>query len=418
MPTQAVAPESLAGWWQLNATNELTAADRSSNNLALTLTTVNGSLVPPGAVAEGGTIWRPALYDNGADLQGAYYFTAQANAAYALTDFTFSAWVKTAPASDYQVVALYKDTANFGWQVDTAPNGQARLRWDTAAGANQVVQSATVQTVVKDSAWHQVGVTFTASTGLAQLFVDGRLEASRVIAGSFGPTIKDFRIGDAGYGVAWKGMVDEVRLYKKALSATEVASLPATYFDQDDDGLDTLHEMLLGTHPLQRDTDADGLPDGAEAALGLNATNAADASLLGTSGLTRLQEYRFGLDAANATTGGAVAPTRLVGYWPFELNGTNASPQIANPNYVFDHSVSALPGRLVGVSVTDRAQAFGAGKVGTALVLNGSPFVEVKPSAAVLGDYTVAAWVKTSNTASSNSIFQWQDANGLGFEIG
>ncbi|HSI85600.1 MAG TPA: LamG domain-containing protein, partial [Candidatus Methylacidiphilales bacterium] len=426
--TNIVAPEALAGWWQMNETNGLSTVDRSANALPLVMNAVDGSSVPPSVGAEGGPVWRPGLYDNAAQLGGTYFFAAQVagapgQAAYGLGgDFTFSAWVKTEPATDWQVIARWKDTANGSWEIGTGTDGKLRVRFDTAAGSNQVVQSAgpAVESV-KDSGWHQVALVYIAATGEARAYRDGRLEAARVIAGSLGTAVSEFRIGDKGYGVSWKGLIDEVRLYKKALTPMEVASLPATYSDLgDEDGLNTLQEMLMGTDPADKDSDHDGIPDGAEVALGLNATNAADASLLGNSGLTRLQEYRFGLDAASATTGGAVAPAHLVGYWPFELNGTNASLQLAYPNYVFDHSASVLPGRLVGVPATDRSVAFGPGKTGSALVLSGNgASVEVKPSsAAVLGDYTVAAWVRTSNTASSNSIFQWQDASGFGFELG
>ncbi|MEZ0297369.1 MAG: LamG-like jellyroll fold domain-containing protein, partial [Candidatus Methylacidiphilales bacterium] len=427
MATNVVAPEALIGWWQLNETNGLSAADRSASALPLTLTAPDGALVPPGASAEGGTVWRPGLLDNGAALQGAYYFVAQVPGVYGLeaaAGFTFSAWVKTeavaASSNDFQVIARWRDASGYGWELDTAANGQLRARFDAAGGANQVVQAAVVEGLVKDGAWHQAAVSYLPSTGEAKIYLDGKLEGTKLIVGSFGPAAAEFRIGDKGFGSAWKGSVDEVRLYKKVLSATEVASLPVTYSDLDGDGRNTLQEMLAGSNPGLRDSDNDGIPDGAEAVLGLNATNAADASLVSASGLTRLQEYRLGMDAANGSAGGAVAPTRLTGYWPFELNSTNVSAVIGNPNYVLDHSASGLPGALRGVPSANRAQVFGPGKVGSALVLDGNgQYVEVNPSStAVLSDYTVSAWVKTSDTAGSNAIFQWMDANGLGFELG
>ncbi|HSH94684.1 MAG TPA: LamG-like jellyroll fold domain-containing protein, partial [Roseimicrobium sp.] len=420
MGTHPVAEESLRGWWQLNETNAASAADRSGAGAGneLVLTGVDGAAVTAEARA---ATWAPGLFDNGARLDGVRYLAAQVPGAYELsefTGFTFSAWVKTDAADDYQVISRWRDAGGYGWQLDAgAGAGQLRARFDTPGGANQVVQAAAVVRPVKDGGWHQVALTFLPTTGEAKLYLDGKLEATRVIAGPIGLVPAEFRIGDKGWGVAWKGVVDEVRLYRKVLATTEVASLPGTYFDADGDGLNTLREMQAGTDPGKRDTDGDSVPDGVEGALGMNPANPADGAAVGTSGLTQAQYYRAGLSVETAEGAGAIAPERLVGYWPFELNSTNVAPQISETFFVFDHSANSLPGTL-RVAPADRAASFGPGKSGNALLLNGNGDVAVEPSQTVAwGDFTASAWVKTSGTASSGAILRWVDAAERGWQI-
>lgn len=65
--------------------------------------------------------------------------------------------------------------------------------------------------------------------------------------------------------------------------------------DPDGDGIDNLHESLLGTDPNRADTDNDGIPDGWEVAHGLNPTSAPDALRDDDGdGLTNHQEYQAG----------------------------------------------------------------------------------------------------------------------------
>ncbi|PTY05044.1 hypothetical protein DB346_02215 [Verrucomicrobia bacterium LW23] len=444
LSTNVTAETSLAGWWQVNETGGLAASDRSTNGLALVVASVDGAPVAPEVGAPGGVLWKLGVFDSGAELGGTYYLAAQVvgapgQAAYGLGgsggsggsagDFTFSAWVRTGAvpeaAGDLQVIGRWLGGNGLGWELGTAPNGQLIARFRTSSGGEQVLQAAVVEGLVKDGGWHQAALVYVGATGEARLFLDGRLEATRLVSGGFGAEVTDFRIGDKGWGgVSWKGAVDEIRLYKKALSDSEVASLPITHSDlPDGDGLSVAGEAAAGTHLGQKDSDGDGVPDGAEVVLGLNPTDAADAAGVAPdgAGLTWLQVYRQGL-ATGSGPAAAVSPDHLVGYWPFELNSTNGPPQLSDFRYVFDHSASAQTGRLRGVADGLVRESFGAGKLGNALVLEGSGrthgFVEVKPDAArIWGDFTVSAWIRTADTSNHKVIFQRLDEAGLGWQL-
>ncbi len=73
----------------------------------------------------------------------------------------------------------------------------------------------------------------------------------------------------------WRGAIDDVRIYRGALSAQEVADLNETLADADGDGLSNLAECQAGTDPRNSDTDGDGAGDGDEAGHGTGPANPA-----------------------------------------------------------------------------------------------------------------------------------------------
>src|SRR5690606_11762249 len=74
--------------------------------------------------------------------------------------------------------------------------------------------------------WKHVCLTYDGST--AKVYVNGTEEASQVLAWNL--VIDDFFIGKQVNNGAeyWNGLIDDVRLYNRALTAAEVAALAAT----------------------------------------------------------------------------------------------------------------------------------------------------------------------------------------------
>ena len=68
-------------------------------------------------------------------------------------------------------------------------------------------------------------------------------------------------------GYKFGGMIDDMRIYNRELSADEIVAVMAdvnTAIDSDGDGLSDDEEALIGTEPGNPDTDGDGLLDGEE----------------------------------------------------------------------------------------------------------------------------------------------------------
>jgi hypothetical protein len=102
--------------------------------------------------------------------------------------------------------------------------------------------------------------------------------------------------------------------------------------DWDGDGLTNASEYRLGTDPLSLDTNADGIDDGLDLGLGLEA-----ASLdVDFDGLSNDQEYTLGTDPFRADTDGDGVPD---GQDLFPLDPARSQPPAPNPN---DHTPPAI----------------------------------------------------------------------------
>ncbi len=137
-------------------------------------------------------------------------------------DYTFTAWIKSNPSSRYDVIARNTIADGYGIQPDTHPSGTFRVRFDTPSGSNQVLGTSIN---VKDGIFHFIGVTFLASNNKASAYVDGIFRNSITINGTLPTTYTWNTIGHQGWGAYWPGLIDEVRLYNRALSDAEIKAL-------------------------------------------------------------------------------------------------------------------------------------------------------------------------------------------------
>jgi len=201
---------------------------------------------------------------------------------------TFSCWVKVGSRSNFlsSLVSQPKTTQTTLLRLGLQKNN-ALDAYSTA------VYSPSGETIVQprsaaDGLWHQAVVV--ADGWVLYFYVDGQL----VGASYYGQTAssqasvligKEFQVGPAGdqFGAHYfKGFLDDVRIYDRALSYQEVGDLfsAESYFlqDTDADGLPDYVETNTGrylspdntgTDPNKPDTDGDGLGDRAETGTGL-----------------------------------------------------------------------------------------------------------------------------------------------------
>lgn len=83
--------------------------------------------------------------------------------------------------------------------------------------------------VLKPFEWQHVALTYEKASGVAQIFLNGALVASELL-GSFDPQTKfalnvGRRISGPGEGSQFQGQIDELSLYRRALSANEVKAI-------------------------------------------------------------------------------------------------------------------------------------------------------------------------------------------------
>ncbi len=153
-------------------------------------------------------------------------------------DFSICAWIKTAtpgnstnhwetaPIFDAEVPGLAND---FGFGIDS----DGHLAYGNGGLYDATVNGATVLT---DDAWHHVCVTRKEATREVELFVDGTSDATGSTHSAVLNSSSTARIGYGLDGVAAKyfdGLIDEVRVYERALPSSMIRDLAQGYVSTD-----------------------------------------------------------------------------------------------------------------------------------------------------------------------------------------
>lgn len=133
----------------------------------------------------------------------------------ASSSYTKSVWMKTSEVIGNLVSS--SDDSHSVWMGDT--DGSVSTNHNSTD--NTVVQSTTT---LNNNNWHHVAVTYNLSTTTLTLYVDGVQESqSTSIAAASSGTVY---IGSYGAAqVVFSGLIDDVRIYDRAFSASEIASL-------------------------------------------------------------------------------------------------------------------------------------------------------------------------------------------------
>ncbi|MFZ1626983.1 MAG: LamG domain-containing protein [Candidatus Moraniibacteriota bacterium] len=203
---------SLKGYWSFNGQDMsgTTAYDRSGSGNNGTLT--NGPAITEGKLGQGLNFDGSNDYVSTAD----YSFTSA-------QPFTMSAWFKTDSVSGNQVV-FAKPNPNWEYSMKITGSTLTFIYWVTDASA-AISLSAPSALVVGQ--WYFVTVTHDGSS--AYMYVDGVSVASDTsTSGTYQNRTDNLQIGSGyfnGNSAFFDGVIDEVRIYNRALSAGEIQSL-------------------------------------------------------------------------------------------------------------------------------------------------------------------------------------------------
>src|SRR4029077_4026584 len=140
---------------------------------------------------------------------------------------TWSAWVEAAadPADDGQIVAKADDAS--GWQLKTSPDTGPHTFGVRVAGATNTLAQRYSTTVRSLNVWHHVAGVYDASAQTLDIYVNGVLDN-----GTLRGTIPAAQINSAvnvnigrrsgGSGYYFNGVIDDVRIYNRALSQADI----------------------------------------------------------------------------------------------------------------------------------------------------------------------------------------------------
>jgi autotransporter-associated beta strand protein len=202
----------LRAWWRLNEASGTIADDTTGQS-------------QDGTVA-GGAAWVAGLIGNALSLDGVDdgAFVGNSAALTGTTDFTLSAWVKMNPGSPAATIIQQREPGGLGYL------GEYMLNVNAGGTVNFFVYNSGYQfnlnttASVTDGQWHLVSATRSGSAGT--IYIDGVQAASG--SGTVQPLVSlavsigyDYRDNNKRFS----GLLDDVRIYSRALSATELNTI-------------------------------------------------------------------------------------------------------------------------------------------------------------------------------------------------
>jgi prepilin-type N-terminal cleavage/methylation domain-containing protein len=213
--------DGLIGYWKLDETSGPSAADSSgfgdTGTYAPVLTISTN--VPPTSFADA-----RSLSFTGTDG----YVNVGTNASLNLTsDLTVAAWVNNTNADTVfrNIITKFGGCSNASATYLLAKTTAGKLQFVVGG----VITTATSTPALNDGAWHHVAARISGTT--ITLYVDGVADSTTgtTSARPSNPSTQTW-IGDiqpCPGTTSWKGLLDDVRIYNRALSTSEVSQLAA-----------------------------------------------------------------------------------------------------------------------------------------------------------------------------------------------
>ena len=327
----------LVAYWKFDEGTGTTTADSSGNGNAGTL--INGPQWAPGIAGK-------ALYFDGIDDNVTVLDSTTLNPSSA---FTISAWVNPATTfTDFRSILVknykyYLYSNVIGYCGDGNPVG----------GFSETANTTVCQpSPLPINTWTHLSLTYDGS--MLTLYRGGIAVASSTASGTLQPTTETLQIGASQYGEYFQGLIDEVRIYSRALKATEIqaiyqqmaVSLPFDYsmsssgdrsVNAGSSVTDTISASLVSGAAQAVSFGVSGLPSGATASFSSAscALSCSTVVTISTSGSTPAGSYPVTVTAA----GGGMKRSTLFTL-SVTLALTVATPTITPNGATFTSSVS------------------------------------------------------------------------------
>jgi hypothetical protein len=141
-------------------------------------------------------------------------------------EFSVAAWIHPRQLKQGGIVCLGKYNWTHGWYFDM-PNGNGVIRIETVAPNNQ--SNGTVQSppgILKPNQWQHVAAVVRRDPNETELFVNGyKVAEGKIGEGNLDNPSVNLHIGRIQDSQLFNGMIDEVRIYRRALSLAEIQAL-------------------------------------------------------------------------------------------------------------------------------------------------------------------------------------------------
>ena len=177
-----------------------------------------------------GATWTQGKYGNALSFNGTSGYVNLGNPTQLKVtgSMTWSAWVKAAanPADDGIIIGK-ADPTFFGWTLKTSPdNGSENFCMSISTPTNTYVgrYSTTVRSL---NTWYYVAGVYNAAAKTLDIYVNGVLDdgiLTGTVPSSQNDPADNVNIGRRGGGFYFNGVIDEVRMYSRALTQAEIQS--------------------------------------------------------------------------------------------------------------------------------------------------------------------------------------------------
>ncbi|MHC4505003.1 MAG: LamG domain-containing protein, partial [Planctomycetota bacterium] len=210
-PAPGAAPtKGLIGHWKFDDGGGTVARDSSGKD-------------NHGAV-HGGAKWTQGKRGGALEFDGTDDYVAIANEAnFDITgNITVAAWIKVASFTKKWQVIITKGGRCWRLQRD---GGRRNLEWACTGLSHNGPGNVHGRVAVNDGRWHHVAGVYDGTE--TYLYVDGKVDASARTSGSILTNDYKVYIGDdaQGGGRYFHGLIDDVRVYDRALSSDEIGML-------------------------------------------------------------------------------------------------------------------------------------------------------------------------------------------------
>jgi len=195
----------LVGWWRFDEGTGTIAVDSSGNGN-------NGTI--------SGATWVNGRYGEALSFNGATD-GVQCGPLSITGSYAISAWIKADPTGNAGLVTILCNYLSpFQGMGLFLNNGKVALRLYYGTGFTEVVGMVDL----RDGTWHfLVGVCNSTAVGAnLTVYVDGAIAGTQATAFTSSPSSANTFIGQYGNGLWFKGVIDEVQVFNRVLSAPEI----------------------------------------------------------------------------------------------------------------------------------------------------------------------------------------------------
>jgi len=232
--------DGLVGYWKMDFNGSgdgVTVPDSSGNS--------NNGLTENGANGTGMNCTGAGKFGYGCDFDGSddYVDAGNPSTLQITQAITISAWVNVTSNKDQRIVSKNGGGSNRGYQLrlDPGTSGPKAYLNVNASDCSTTDYSSGYSSELTLGSWYQVTGVFISGKA-SQIYINGELQnQNTTVSTSFCSGSADVNIGRRTAGSAYlDGLIDDVRIYNRALSASEVERLykyapgPVAYYSFDE----------------------------------------------------------------------------------------------------------------------------------------------------------------------------------------